>query len=267
MSDCQKPITLPDLQAMKARGEKIASLTAYDAAFGAAMDAAGVDLVLVGDSLGMVVQGHPTTLPVKLDEMVYHAAAVRRSLQRALLLVDLPFLSYATPQLALESAARLFRDAGAQMVKLEGGRHRTDVIRALVQEDIPVCGHLGLLPQSIHRLGGYTVQGRGEQEARLLLEDALLIESAGASLLVLECIPSALADEITAALTIPTIGIGAGSGCDGQVLVSYDMLGLMPRCPKFCRDFLADSAGIHEAFHRYVSDVKGQLFPAPEHAF
>jgi 3-methyl-2-oxobutanoate hydroxymethyltransferase len=267
MSDARKPLTIPAMQAMKARGEKIATLTAYDAAFARLMDEAGVDLVLVGDSLGMVVQGHPTTLPVQLEQMVYHASCVRRGLQRAVLAVDLPFMTYATPKDALDAAARLVREAGVQMVKLEGGRHRLDVIRALAREDIPVCAHLGLLPQSVHRLGGYVVQGRDDRSAQLMLEDAMQVEAAGASLLVLECVPALLASEITAALSIPTIGIGAGAGCDGQVLVSYDMLGMTPRCPRFCRDFLADADSVATAFAAYVTAVRQGAFPAPEHAF
>jgi 3-methyl-2-oxobutanoate hydroxymethyltransferase len=263
-----KPLTLPDLQAMKLRGEKITVLTAYDASFAAAMDEAGVDVILVGDSLGMVVQGHSTTLPVTLDQMVYHAACVTRGAARAALVVDLPFMSYATPSAALESAARLVREAGAQMVKLEGGRKRLDTVRALAEQDIPVCAHLGLLPQSFHRIGGFVVQGRDDRSARALLEEAKLLEAAGASLLVLECIPAALAGEVTASLSIPTIGIGAGPDCDGQVLVCYDLLGLTPgKRPKFSKDFLAGSGDIRTAFRQYVEDVRGGRFPGPEHCF
>jgi 3-methyl-2-oxobutanoate hydroxymethyltransferase len=263
-----KPLTLPDLQAMKLRGEKIAVLTAYDASFAAAMDEAGVDVILVGDSLGMAVQGHSTTLPVTLDQMVYHAACVTRGAARAALVVDLPFMSYATPSAALESAARLVREAGIQMVKLEGGRKRLDTVRALVEQDIPVCAHLGLLPQAFHRIGGFVVQGRDDRSARALLEEAKLLEAAGASLLVLECIPAALAGEVTASLSIPTIGIGAGPDCDGQVLVCYDLLGLTPgKRPKFSKDFLAGSGDIRTAFRQYVEDVRGGRFPGPEHCF
>lgn len=267
MTDTPKPLTVPALQAMKTRGEKIATLTAYDAAFARIMDDAGVDLVLVGDSLGMVVQGHPTTLPVELEQMIYHASCVRRGLRRALLAVDLPFMTYASPKDALISAARLVREAGAQMIKLEGGRHRLEVIRALAGENIPVCAHLGLLPQSVHRLGGYLVQGRDDRSAQLILEDALQVQEAGASLLVLECVPALLASEITAALSIPTIGIGAGPDCDGQVLVCYDMLGITPKCPRFCRDFLTGAENVSAAFTAYVAAVRQGTFPAPEHAF
>ena len=252
---------------MKARGEKIAALTAYDASFATAMEQAGVDVILVGDSLGMVVQGQQTTLPVTLEQMIYHAAAVRRGAAKPLLLVDLPFMTYASIRQAEETAARLVREAGAQMVKLEGGQHRVDVVRALTLQDIPVCAHLGLLPQSIHRLGGYKVQGRDGRSAQRLIDDALLLQDAGASMLVLECVPAILASEITQALSIPTIGIGAGADCDGQVLVSYDMLGLTAHCPKFCKNFLTDAHGIREAFTRYVADVRALRFPAPEHCY
>jgi 3-methyl-2-oxobutanoate hydroxymethyltransferase len=266
MSDA-KPLTIPGLLAMKARGEKIAVLTAYEASFAAAMDDAGVDVVLVGDSLGMVVQGHGTTLPVTLDQMVYHTSCVARSLRRALLAVDLPFMSYATPVQAMESAARLMREAGAHMVKLEGGRQREETIRALVGQDIPVCAHLGLLPQSVHRLGGYVVQGRDEQAAQSLREDAVILQDAGATALVLECVPATLASEITAALSIPTIGIGAGPGCDGQVLVCHDMLGVTPRSPRFCKNFLRETGDVRGAFGSYVAAVRAGQFPAPEHCF
>ena len=267
MRDPQQMLSLPDLQAMKTRGQKIATLTAYDASFARAMDRAGVDLILVGDSLGMVVQGHETTLPVTLDQMVYHAASVKRAVQRAVMVVDLPFMSYASPAQALDSAARLIRESGAQMVKLEGGRGRLEIVRALTEQSIPVCAHLGLLPQSIHRLGGYRVQGRDARTAQVLLEDAILLQEAGAALLVLECVPASLAGEISLTLTIPTIGIGAGPDCDGQVLVCYDMLGLTPHGPRFCRNFLVGSGGITDALESYVRAVREREFPAPEHCF
>jgi 3-methyl-2-oxobutanoate hydroxymethyltransferase len=267
MSEIRPSLTVPALQEMKSRGEKIVALTAYDASFAAVMEEAGIDMILVGDSLGMVVQGQETTLPVTLEQMIYHAAAVRRGAAAPLLVVDLPFMTYASIPQAQESAARLVREAGAQMVKLEGGRHRAEIVSALAMQDIPVCAHLGLLPQSIHRLGGYKVQGRDDRSAHRLLEEAMLLEDAGASLLVLECMPATLASEITLALSIPTIGIGAGAGCDGQVLVSYDMLGLTSHLPRFCRNFLADASGIREAFAVYVSDVREQHFPSPEHSY
>jgi 3-methyl-2-oxobutanoate hydroxymethyltransferase len=268
MTDAEKPLTVPALLAMKARGEKIAALTAYDAAFAAAMDAAGIDLILVGDSLGMVVQGYPSTLPVTLDQMAYHAACAARGTRRAVLAVDLPFMAYPDPGRALDNAARLVREGGAQMVKLEGGRKRADIVRALAGQDIPVCAHLGLLPQSVHRLGGYPAQGRDERSAQILLEDAILLQEAGASMLVLECIPAALAGEITAALSIPTVGIGAGPDCDGQILVCYDLLGLTPgQRPRFSKNFLEGAESIAAALERYLSEVRGGQFPGPEHCF
>jgi 3-methyl-2-oxobutanoate hydroxymethyltransferase len=268
MPDLDKPLTIPALHGMKSRGDKIAVLTAYDAGFASAMDEAGVDVILVGDSLGMVVQGHGTTLPVTVEHMAYHAACVARGVRRAVRVVDLPFMSYANPTLALDSAARLVREGGAQMVKLEGGRKRVEVIRALVEQDIPVCAHLGLLPQSVHRLGGYLVQGKDERSAQAILEDALILQEAGASLLVLECVPATLAGEITAAVAMPTIGIGAGPDCDGQVLVSYDMLGLTPgKRPKFSKNFLESAGDIRSAFRHYVADVREGRFPGPEHCF
>jgi 3-methyl-2-oxobutanoate hydroxymethyltransferase len=268
MPDSDQPLTIPELRAMKARGEKIAVLTAYDAGFAAAMDEAGVDAILVGDSLGMVVQGHATTLPVTVDHMVYHAACVARGVRRAVRIADLPFMSYATPAQALDSAARLVREADVQMVKLEGGRKRAETVRALVEQDIPVCAHLGLLPQSVHRMGGYRVQGKDDRSAQIILEDAILLQEAGASLLVLECVPATLAGEITAALPIPTIGIGAGPDCDGQVLVSYDMLGITPgKRPRFSKNFLESAGDIRSAFRQYVSEVREGRFPGPEHCF
>ena len=252
---------------MKSRGEKIAALTAYDASFAGAMNAAGVDMLLVGDSLGMVIQGHATTLPVSLEQMIYHTACVSRAAPGALVVVDLPFMTYANPAQALENAARLVRESGAQMVKLEGGRHRQEVIKAIARQDIPVCAHLGLLPQSVNQLGGYPVQGRDEPGAQRLLEDALLLQECGASLMVLECVPSVLASEITASLSIPVVGIGAGPDCDGQVLVSYDMLGITPRCPRFCKNFLPEAGSISHAFEAYVSAVKQGMFPAAAHGF
>jgi 3-methyl-2-oxobutanoate hydroxymethyltransferase len=263
-----KPLTIPALRAMKGRGEKIVALTAYDAGFAAAMDETGIDLVLVGDSLGMVVQGHATTLPVTLDQMVYHTACAARGLRRAVLAADLPFMSYASTDRALDSAARLLREGGAQLVKLEGGRQRLEVVRALVGQNIPVCGHLGLLPQSVLHLGGYPVQGRDDRAAQLILEDALLLQDAGASLLVLESMPAGLAEEITAALAIPTLGIGAGAGCDGQILVSYDLLGITPgRRPRFSRNFLEGSGDIRAAFAGYAREVREGRFPGPEHSY
>ncbi len=261
-------ITVPELAAMKSRGEKIVVLTAYDAIFAHTLDNAGVDVILVGDSLGMVIQGHETTLPTSLDDMVYHTRCVARGTQRALLLADLPFMTYPTPERAAENAARLIREGHAQMVKLEGGRNRADIVRFLVGQGIPVCGHLGLLPQSINHLGGYLVQGREDRAAQALLEDALLLQEAGAGLLVVECIPAALGDEIASALDIPVIGIGAGVGCDGQVLVLHDLLGLGEgKRPRFVKDFMAEAGDIPSAIRAYALAVRSGRFPAEEHSF
>jgi 3-methyl-2-oxobutanoate hydroxymethyltransferase len=267
MTPNRRALVVPDLKKMKRDGKPIVALTAYDATFAKAMDDAGVDVILVGDSLGMVVQGHGTTLPVTLDHMVYHAAAVARGSRRAIRMVDLPFMTYATPADALASAARLLREGDAHMVKLEGGKSRIDAVRVLTQEGVPVAGHLGLLPQSVLRLGGYTVQGRDAASAEALVEDAKHLEAAGAAVLILECIPAGLAEKITQSVSIPTIGIGAGLGCDGQVLVLTDMLGLSSKCPKFCKDFLEDAASIPDALGRYVEAVRTRNFPGPEHAF
>ncbi len=267
MTPNRRALVVPDLKKMKRDGRPIAVLTAYDATFAKAMDDAGVDIILVGDSLGMVVQGHGTTLPVTLDDMVYHASAVARGSRRAIRMVDLPFMTYATPADALASAARLMREADAHMVKLEGGESRLDVVRALTREGVPVAGHLGLLPQSVLRLGGYSVQGRDAVSAETLAEDAKHLEAAGAAALILECIPSGLAERITQSVAIPTIGIGAGPGCDGQVLVMTDMLGLSPKCPKFCKDFLVDATSISDAFASYVEAVRTRSFPGVEHSF
>lgn len=264
----ERAVTAPSLAAMKARGDKIVALTAYDATFARLLDAAGVDVVLVGDSLGMVVQGHGSTLPVSLDEMVYHTRCAARGVSRALLLADLPFMSYPTPEKAAENAARLVRDGGAQMVKLEGGRSRLETVRFLVEQGIMVCGHLGLLPQSIHQIGAYQVQAREAHAAQILLEDALLLQEAGACLLVLECVPSSLGEEVSRALDIPVIGIGAGPGCDGQVLVLHDMLGItLGKRPRFVKDFMADAADIASAVRAYAAAVRGGAFPGEEHGF
>ncbi|WP_022948020.1 3-methyl-2-oxobutanoate hydroxymethyltransferase [Methylohalobius crimeensis] len=261
-------LSVPELRAFKERGEKIASLTAYDATFARVLEAAGVEVLLVGDSLGVVVQGHLTTVPVGLEDMVYHTRCVSRVVRRPLVVADLPFASYAEPMQALRSAARLLQEGGAQMVKLEGGRQRMEVMRLLVREGIPVCGHLGLLPQSIHRLGRYRVQGREAQSAQHLIEDACLLEEAGAELLVLECVPATLAETVTAEVTIPTIGIGAGSGCDGQVLVLHDMLGMTPdKPPRFVQDFLPGAGSIEAAVTAYVTAVKAGRFPGPQHVY
>ncbi len=251
-----------------AGGERIAALTAYDYSQAATFDAHGVDVILVGDSLGMVVQGHRTTLAVNVDHMVYHACAVARGIQRALLIADLPFGSFPEPRAAHDSAVRLMSEGRAQMVKVEGAGHVLDSIRYMVDRDIPVCAHLGLTPQSVHRLGGYKVQGKDEATARKLREDARAVVAAGASMLVLECVPAALAAEITRELPIPTIGIGAGPHCDGQVLVCYDMIGLYPgKRPRFVRNFLAGRGSIGEAVAAYVGAVRDASFPNESESF
>jgi 3-methyl-2-oxobutanoate hydroxymethyltransferase len=251
-----------------AAGEKIAMLTAYDASFAAQADGAGVDALLVGDSLGMVIQGHESTLPVALDQLVYHTAAVARGSKRAFLLADLPFGSYQeNPSQALRNAVPLL-SAGAQMVKIEGGEPMLETVRFLVERGIAVCGHLGLTPQSVHQLGGYRVQGREEEQAERLVASARALQQAGSSLVVLEAIPAALAQRITQSLRIPTIGIGAGVHCSGQVLVIYDMLDIYPgRKARFVRNFLAGGQGIGAAIAAYVAAVKDGSFPAAEHSF
>ena len=261
-------ITLTELGALRAKGEKLVMLTCYDASFAALCDEAGVELLLVGDSLGMVVQGHDTTLPVTMDDVAYHTACVARGSKRGLVIADMPFGSYqASKEQALVNAARLMA-AGAQMVKLEGGRPMLETVRFLVERGIPVCGHVGLTPQAVHQLGGFRVQGKTADAARVLLEDAKGLQDAGAAMLVLEAIPSALAAQTTQALAIPTIGIGAGAACSGQVLVLHDMLDLYPgRKAKFVRNFMAGADGVRSALRRYVEAVKSGEFPGPEHSF
>ena len=265
----RKPVTLHRLRAMHADGEKIAMLTCYDATFAALLDGAGVDMLLVGDSLGMVLQGRDSTLPVTLQEMAYHTACVARGAGSAFVVADLPFGSYQESEAqALRSAAELMR-AGAMMVKLEGGGWTAPVVRALVERGIPVCAHLGLTPQSVHALGGWRVQGRDEDAAQTLRRQAHALADAGAAVLVLELVPAALARELSAELPIPTIGIGAGAGCAGQVLVLHDLLGITPgRRPRFVRDFMQGSASLAQAVGRYVDEVKRGSFPDEQvHAF
>jgi len=259
----RKPVTVPGLRAMKARGEKIVVLTCYDASFAAQMEAAGVDVALVGDSLGMVVQGQASTLPVTLDHMVYHTSLVARGLSTTLLVADLPFMQFRDPATALAAAGRLMAEGGAAMVKLEGGSDWVcDVIAALTAHDVPVCAHLGLTPQSVHKMGGYRMQGKTGDAAARLRDQARATVAAGAELLVLEPMPAALAGEIARDVPIPTIGIGAGAECDGQVLVCYDMLGLTPgHRPKFSKDFLAGRGSVRDAIAAYADDVRTGRFP------
>lgn len=263
-----KPISLATLRDMKARGEKVSMLTCYDATFAHAMSGAGVEALLIGDSLGMVLQGHDSTLPVTVADMAYHTACVARGNQASLIVADMPFMSYANPEAALESAAALMR-AGAHVVKLEGGAWLCETVTRLVQGGIPACVHMGLTPQSVNVFGGYKVQGRGEDAAERMLREAAALEAAGAAMLLLECVPRELAARITAAAGIPVIGIGAGADCDGQVLVLHDMLGLHTGKPaRFVKNFLTGSNdGIRGAFHAYVQAVKAGTYPAPEHGF
>ncbi|ORJ61601.1 3-methyl-2-oxobutanoate hydroxymethyltransferase [Geothermobacter hydrogeniphilus] len=265
----RKQTTILDLQRMKREGEKITVLTAYDYPFARLMDAEGVDVILVGDSVGSVVAGYDTTLPVTMDEMVYHTRAVARGSEKALVVADMPFLSYQVDLAeARRNAGRLIKEGGAQAVKLEGGTNMAETIHALVDIDIPVVGHIGLTPQSIHRMGGYRVQGKQAEQAEKLLADARAVEQAGACAMVLEAIPASLAKEITAAVEIPTIGIGAGIDCDGQVLVIHDILGLCEKySPKFVKRYADAATLIRGGIRDYIDEVKSGAFPGPEHSF
>jgi len=264
----QSQITVSTLRRMREARDKIACLTVYDASFAHLLEEAGVEVLLVGDSLGMVIQGEATTLPVTMDDMVYHTRAAARGSGRALLVADMPFMSYATPQRAMDNAARLLREGQARMVKLEGGRTQLETVRTLSDRGIPVCAHLGLQPQSVHKLGGYKVQGRGEAAAVAMLEDAKALQEAGADLLLLECVPSPLAAGITVAVDIPVIGIGAGPDCDGQVLVLYDLLGITHGpLPRFAQNFLAGAEDIPSAVRAYVEAVKAGTFPTRAHGY
>lgn len=262
------PVTLSTLAQMKGAGEKIACLTAYDASFAALVDKAGTDVVLVGDSLGMVIQGHDTTVPVTMDQMVYHCKAVSRGLSRALLMADLPFMSYPSCEVALVNAVRLMQEGGARIVKLESGSAQVDIVAHLARHDIAVCAHLGLKPQSVHKTGGFRVQGRGQSAAERMLEDAQALEAAGADVLLLECIPAPLGKQITEAVQVPVIGIGAGPDTDGQILVLYDILDLtLGRKPRFVRNFMSGAATPFAALGAYVNAVRDRSYPAAEHCF
>ncbi|WP_445146669.1 3-methyl-2-oxobutanoate hydroxymethyltransferase [Dyella sp. Tek66A03] len=265
----RKPVTVPSLRAMKAEGRRIVMLTAYDATFAAQLELAGIDIALVGDSLGMVIQGHSSTLPVTLDHMVYHTSIVARGVSSTLLVADMPFMADRDVAHALEAAAQLVGEGGAAMVKIEGASpHILEAISALVERAIPVCAHLGLTPQSVHKFGGFRIQGREQDAADHMVAQAQAVEAAGAALLVLEGIPTGLGERITRAVSIPTIGIGAGPHCDGQVLVLQDMLGITPgKRPKFSKDFLAGRDSVAAAIAAYAEDVRSGAFPAPEHCF
>jgi 3-methyl-2-oxobutanoate hydroxymethyltransferase len=261
-------ITTANLRKMAEQGEKITMLTCYDASFAGVLDAAGVETLLIGDSLGNVIQGHDTTLPVTLDDMAYHTACVARGSKRAMVIADMPFGTFqVSPEDAFANAAELMA-AGAQMVKLEGGETMAPTVRFLVERGIPVCGHIGLTPQSVHQLGGYKVQGREATAAERMLADARALDEAGTSLLVLEAIPAALGRQVTEAIATPTIGIGAGVDCSGQVLVLHDMLDVYPgKKAKFVKNFLAQGGSIQGAVEAFVREVKAKKYPGPEHSF
>lgn len=260
-------VTLNTLKEMKKQGRKIACLTAYDAGFARLLDQASVDVILVGDSLGMVLHGENTTLKVSMNDMIYHTRIVKAGCRRALIVGDMPFMSYATPAQALGNAARLMSEGGAEVVKFEGGAVVADTISHLDRHGVPVCAHLGLIPQSVHKLGGYHAQGLDQESAKQILQDAKLLEKAGAAMLVLECVPHQLAGEVTGVLSIPVIGIGAGAQCDGQVLVLYDILGITERQPRVSKNFLESETSIQAAIEKYVNAVRVGEFPAAEHQF
>ncbi|MFK7814764.1 MAG: 3-methyl-2-oxobutanoate hydroxymethyltransferase [Gammaproteobacteria bacterium] len=255
-------ITLTQLHAMKTSGEKIACLTAYDASFAAILDQTGMDVILIGDSLGMVVQGQDSTVSVTMEDMIYHSQCVSSSAKQAFIISDLPFMSYTNVDQALANATDLIQLGGAQMVKLEASIRQVSIVQELSDCGIPICAHLGLRPQYIHKLGGYAMQGKDEASANELIESAKSLQAAGADMLLLECVPETLAQKITQQSTIPVIGIGAGAHCDGQILVLHDVLGITHgTTPKFAKNFLAETDSIHSAIERYVQDVKNQKFP------
>ncbi len=262
------PVSLATLQKMKASGEKIASLTCYDASFAVLLDAADVDVVLIGDSLGMVIQGHDTTVPVSMNDMVYHCRAVSSALHRPFVMADLPFASFPTKDVALANSVRLMQEGGAEMVKLESGAGQIAIVEHLASHDIAVCAHLGLKPQSVHKTGGFRVQGRGDDAAERMLDNAKSLEAAGADVVLLECIPSELGQRITEALHVPVIGIGAGPHTDGQILVVYDVLDITSgKKPRFVQNFMEGAGSCQQALLEYVQAVKTGRYPGPEHSF
>lgn len=266
MSD--PPINVSTLRKMKQGGESIACLTAYDASYAALVDAAGTDLVLVGDSLGMVIQGHDTTVPVTVENIIYHSRAVAKGLSHAFLVADMPFMSYTTPEHALDNAVRMMQEGGAMMIKLEGGSGQVAIVEHLARHDIPVCAHLGLKPQSVHKIGGFKVQGRDAGEADAIADSAKLLQDAGADIVLLECVPNEIGKVITAALDVPVIGIGAGPDVDGQILVLYDALGITQgRTPKFVKNFQTGHDSPLAALQAYVAAVKNGSYPSPEYCF
>jgi 3-methyl-2-oxobutanoate hydroxymethyltransferase len=259
-------VTINALHELKKHDKKFPVITAYDASFSRLAHNAGIDVILVGDSLGNVVQGHDSTIPVTMGNMIYHTEAVRRGSAKSFVIADLPFMAFSSEAQTLDHSALLIQ-AGANMVKLEGGAWLCNTVQMLSERGIPICGHLGLTPQSVHKLSGNKVQGRGEEATEKIIQDALRLEEAGVDLLVLECVPSTLGSKLTAALNIPIIGIGAGVGTDAQVLVVYDMLGLSPSIPTFCKNFLEDTDNIEAALKSYAEDVRSGRFPGPEHTF
>jgi 3-methyl-2-oxobutanoate hydroxymethyltransferase len=264
----EPPVNVSTLRRMKSDGEPIACLTAYDASYAALVDAAGIDLVLVGDSLGMVIQGHDTTVPVTVDDVIYHCRNVDRGLRRAFLVADMPFMSYATPSQALDNAVRLMQEGGAMMVKLEGGDDQVEVVAHLARHDIPVCAHLGLKPQSVHKIGGFKVQGREPEKAQQMCDAARRLQDAGADIVLLECVPNEVGRMITDALEVPVIGIGAGPDVDGQILVLYDILDITQgRTPRFVKNFQAGRDSPLAAIQAYVRAVKERTYPEAEHCF
>ncbi len=262
------PVNISTLRKMKHDKDPIACLTAYDASYAALVDAANVDVVLVGDSLGMVVQGHDTTVPVTVDDIIYHSRAVARGLQHAFMIADMPFMSYTNPEQALMNSVRFMQEGGAKMIKLEGGADQVGIVEHLARHDIPVCAHLGLKPQSVHKIGGFKVQGRQPDDADRLLESALQLQNAGADVVLLECVPNEVGKSTTEALDVPVIGIGAGPDVDGQILVLYDVLNITQgRTPKFVRNFQSGHDSPLAALESYVTAVKRREYPAPEHCF
>ena len=264
----EPPVNVATLRKMKAEGAPIACLTAYDASFAVLVDAAGTDLVLIGDSLGMVIQGHDTTVPVTVDDIIYHSRNVARGLRRAFLVADMPFMSYTEPGQALDNAVRLMQEGGAMMIKLEGGDGQIEIVEHLARHDIPVCAHLGLKPQSVHKIGGFRVQGREPDKAEEMAASARRLQDAGADIVLLECVPNEVGRVITSTLDVPVIGIGAGPDVDGQILVLYDILDITQgRTPRFVRNFQEGCTSPLQALRTYVGAVKDKSYPAPEHCF
>ncbi len=264
----EPPVNVGTLSKMKQDDLPIACLTAYDASYAVLVDAAGTDMVLVGDSLGMVIQGHDTTVPVTVDNIVYHSRAVAKGLRHAFLVADMPFMSYANPGQALDNAVRLMQEGGAMMIKLEGGDGQVDIVEHLARHDIPVCAHLGLKPQSVHKIGGFKVQGRDPDKARKMVDSAKRLQNAGADIVLLECVPNEVGKAATEELDVPVIGIGAGPHVDGQILVLYDILDITQgRTPRFVRNFQQGNDSPLAALQAYVAAVKNREYPAPEHCF